>query len=187
MSADPAVEWADVFPLFVAYPNNTGDRDAAAYGGVRLTDTSGRNDIIGAKVARDGENYWFLAECAADITPSSDKNWMRLLIDTTGAYDGWESFNFIVNRVSPSADSAVVDRFTGNGFETEPAGEAAYKVTGRYLVLKIPCSLLGLADTDGEIQFKWADNVEDGDIMNVYIQGDAAPTGRFKYVYRVKQ
>ena len=93
--------------------------------------------------------------------------------------------SFSVTR--PSADSAAVERFTGNGFETEPAGEAAYRVTGRYLVLKIPCSLLGLADTDGEIQFKWADNVEDSDIMNVYIQGDVAPTGRFKYVYRVKQ
>ena len=113
--------------------------------------------------------------------------WMRLLIDTTGAYDGWESFNFIVNRVSPADGKATVERFTGNGFETEPAGEADYKVTGRYLVLKIPCSLLGLAGTDGEIQFKWTDNTEDGDILNFYTPGDVAPTGRFKYVYRVKQ
>ena len=186
MNADPASEWADVGPLFVAYPGNTGDRDAAAYGGVRLTDSSGRNDITGAKVARDGENYFFLAECAADITPRTDENWMRLLIDTTGAYDGWESFNFIVNRASPSESKAVLESFTGNGFETEPVGEVDYTLSGRYLTLKIPASLLGLSGTEGELQFKWTDNVADGDIMNVYVQGDAAPAGRFKFVYRVK-
>ena len=70
LAADPAVEWADVGPEFIAYPHNTGDRDAAAYGGVRLTDTSGRNDFVGLKAARDGENYYFLAECAEDITKS---------------------------------------------------------------------------------------------------------------------
>lgn len=186
LNADPASEWADVGPQFIAYPGNTGDRDAAAYGGVRLTDTTGRNDITGAKVARDGENYYFLAECAADITPHTDENWMRLLIDTTGAYDGWESFNFIVNRTSPSDSKAVLERFTGEGFGTETVAEIDYKVSGRYLVLKIPASLLGLSGTEGELQFKWTDNVADGDIMNVYIHGDAAPAGRFKFVYRVR-
>ncbi|MBE6723940.1 MAG: hypothetical protein E7576_01890 [Ruminococcaceae bacterium] len=186
LNADPAVEWADVGPEFIAYRGNTGNRDAAAYGGVRLTDESGRNDIVGAKAARDGENYYFLVECAAEITPSSDPNWMRLYIDTTDAgLDGWESFDYIVNRVSPSADKAVVERFTGEGFETVPAGEADYRVTGRYLVLRIPCEVLGRADTGAGFSFKWADNVEDGDIMKFYIQGDAAPAGRFKFVYRI--
>ncbi len=187
LNADPAVEWADVGPEFIAYPHNTGDRDAAAYGGVRLTDQSGRNDFVGLKVSRDGENYYFLAECAEDITPSADPDWMRLYLTIPDHKDnGWEGFHYVVNRTSPSADKATVDRFTGNGSETEPAGEADYRVTGRYLVMKIPCSALGLADTESELQFKWTDNVEFGDIMQVYIRGDAAPAGRFRYVYRVK-
>nr|MCR5263295.1 hypothetical protein [Clostridiales bacterium] len=186
LGADPAVEWADVGPEYIAYRNNTGDRDAAAYGGVRLTDSSGRNDIVGAKAARDGENYYFMVECAEDITPYTDKNWMRLYIDTTDAgSDGWESFDYIVNRVSPSENKAVVERFTGDGFETETAGEADYKVTGRYLVVKIPAKLLGRQGTGSGLSFKWSDNVVDGDIMNFYTQGDVAPAGRFKYVYRV--
>jgi len=57
-------------------------------------------------------------------------------------------------------------------------------VTGRYLVLRIPADLLDLPEGRNEILFKWSDNVEDGDILNFYTQGDTAPTGRFKYVYR---
>ncbi|MBR4895745.1 MAG: hypothetical protein IKZ41_04900, partial [Clostridia bacterium] len=150
---------------------------------VRLTDTSGRNDIVGAKIARDGANFWFLVECAADITPCTDPNWMRLYIRTEGK--GWESFDYIVNKTSPSADKAAVERFTGEGFETEAVGEADYKVTGRTLVIRIPCAMLGLSDTEEGLCFKCSDNVEDGDILNFYTQGDTAPTGRFVYVYRV--
>ncbi len=182
-NADPAVEWADVGPEFIAYPHNTGDRDAAAYGGVRLTDTSGRNDIIGAKVARDADDYFFLVECAEDITPYTDKNWMRLYLRTEGK--GWEGFDCIVNKTTPSADKAVLERFTGSGFETEVVGEVDYRVTGRYLMIRIPCAMLGMQQP-GSLCFKWSDNVEDGDILNFYTQGDVAPTGRFVYVYRVE-
>ena len=105
-------------------------------------------------------------------------------LDTADGDGGWESFDYIVNRVSPTADKAAVERFTGSGFETETVGEAEYRVTGRILVIRIPCGLLGRADTEAEIRFKWSDNVEDGDILNFYTQGDVAPTGRFRYVYR---
>ena len=67
----------------------------------------------------------------------------------------------------------------------EAVGEADYKVTGRTLVIRIPCAMLGLSDTEEGLCFKWSDNVEDGDILNFYTQGDTAPTGRFVYVYLV--
>ena len=188
LNADPAVEWADVGPEYIAYPNNTGNRDAAAYGGVRLTDTSGRNDIVGAKVARDGEgSYYFLVECRDDITPHTDPNWMRLYLNTGGdPGSGWEGFDFIVNKSAPTADKAYLERFTGEGFETEPWGEVDYRVSGKYLVIRIPADMLSLQDMESDIGFKWSDNVEDGDILNFYTQGDVAPTGRFCYVYRVR-
>ena len=38
------------------------------------------------------------------------------------------------------------------------------------------------------INFKWTDNTcIGGDIMDVYIHGDAAPGGRFKYQYIMKK
>ena len=79
----------------------------------------------------------------------------------------------------------MLERFTGDGFETEVVGEADYKVTGRCLVIRIPCLMLGMRQTGG-LCFKWADNVEGGDILNFYTQGDTAPTGRFVYVYRIE-
>ena len=184
LGADPAVEWADVGPEYIAYPNNTGDRDAAGYGGTRLTDTSGRNDIVGAKAARDGaQNYYFLVECAADITPYTDPRWMRLYLRTEGR--GWEGFDYVVNRTAPSAEKAVLERYTGAEDGTETVGEVDYRVTGHYLVIRIPCALLGMSGA-GSLEFKWADNVEDGDFLNFYAQGDTAPTGRFMYAYRVE-
>ncbi len=189
LNADPASEWEDVFPLFVAYPNNTGDRDAAAYGGVRLTDTTGRNDIVGAKVARDGEQYYFMVECRDDITPYTDPNWMQLYIRAAGADGEWESFTHVVNKTSPTADKAKLERFTGEGYGTEAVGEVDYKVSGKYLVVRIPAGMLGLENTDSTICFKWADNADlsGGDILNLYTQGDTAPTGRFTYVYRTHE
>ena len=186
MNADPAVEWADVGPEFIAYPNNTGDRNAAGYGGATLTNQSGRNDIISAKVARDGNSYYFMVACAEDITPYTDGNWMRLYIRVAGSGGEWESFTHVVNKTSPTADKAVLERFTGEGYETETWGEVDYRVSGRYLVIRIPAGMLGLQDMDSDICFKWADNAGNGDIMDFYMEGDVAPTGRFMYVYRVK-
>ena len=111
---------------------------------------------------------------------------MRLYIRVLGLGGEWEGFTHIVNKTSPTADRAFVERFTGSGFETELLGEADYRVSGKYLVIRIPFGVLGLQDMDATICFKWSDNVDldEGDILNFYIQGDVAPTGRFTYVYR---
>ena len=34
------------------------------------------------------------------------------------------------------------------------------------------------------LEFKWSDNmIKDGDIMDFYINGDVAPSGRFNYLF----
>ncbi len=71
-------QWQTVEPYYAAYIGNTDDRDSDGYKGLHYSDYSGRNDIIGAQIARDGESIWFLVECAADITSYTDKLWMNL-------------------------------------------------------------------------------------------------------------
>ena len=47
----------------------------------------------------------------------------------------------------------------------------------------------GYVDRKGgfELEFKWVDNSQqDGDIYDFYLNGDAAPLGRFNYLYRAK-
>ena len=62
---------------------------------------------------------------------------------------------------------------------------------GKVLQVSIPRELLGITDDSFEINFKWADNnlTQNGngqvDILDFYQYGDVAPSGRFKYVYRV--
>ena len=38
------------------------------------------------------------------------------------------------------------------------------------------------------VEFKWADNAStDGKVMDFYVQGDAAPDGRFTYLFTEKR
>ena len=107
----------------------------------------------------------------------------------------------MLNKTSPSATKAILERFTGNGYETEKVGEVDYTVKGKYMQVKVPKSMLGLSGYDFTVNFAWTDNVHDeddrgergdteykytkfsGDIMDFYISGDVAPSGRFKFSY----
>ncbi len=197
-------QWQSVEPYYAAYIGNTGDRDAVGYGGIEYKDFSGRNDIIGAQVARDGENLWFLVECAADITPYTDKLWMNLYIDvnTAEADDnaGWNTFDFVVNKTAPTETAAVLEKFT-DGYTSEKVADVEYKVDGRYMTVKIPKSALGIEGEEYTVNFAWTDNVHDvadtgtgegdatvystfsGDILDFYTSGDVAPGGRFKFSF----
>ena len=182
--------WDNVTADYVAYPNNTGDRDAKGYGSYYYKDSSGRNDIIDAKVSKDGENVYFMVKCAADITPYTDRNWMNLYIDCGDGW-GWESFDYVVGAKPATASAAYLQKFTGDGYKLEDVCEVGYKLDGDTLVISVPKSALGISGEEYKIDFKWTDNVQDedgsgvfkGEILDFYRTGDVAPGGRFKYVF----
>ncbi len=194
-------QWSAVEPYYASYIGNTNDRDAIGYGYTRYTEYSGRNDIIGSRVARDNEFLYFYVECNDTITPYTDPLWMNLYIDSDQKNAGWNTFDFILNKTAPTADKATLEKFTGDGYATETVGEVEYTVSGKYMQVKIPKSLLGLSGDDFTVNFTWTDNVHDandrakhgddkfvysefsGDIMDFYTSGDVAPGGRFKFSY----
>ena len=184
-------QWKAVEPYFGAYIGNTEHRDSKGYGDLYYTETSGRNDIIGAQIARDDEYVYFNVECAADITPYTDKLWMTLYIDSDQANQGWETFEYVINKSAASADTVVLEKFTGNGYESTKVADCAYTVDGRYMTVKVAKSDLGLSGDNYTINFSWTDNVHDegdyekfsGDIMDFYVSGDVAPGARFKFSY----
>ena len=185
-------QWADVGPVYNDY-FGLPDRDFDGYKDpntgrpLHYTNDSGRNDIYDAKVARDYENIYFMVRTVEDLTPYTDAYWMRLYIDMGQSDKNWENYEFILNKKNPDdATTATLERFTGDGFATEEVGKVTYSVKGNVLTVCIPKTMLGIAADalDFEFGFKWTDNtLEDGDIMQWYLNGDVAPVGRFNYCY----
>ena len=194
-------QWKRIEPYYAAYIGNTEDRSGKGWGELAYHEYSGRNDIIGARVARDEDYVYFYVECNDAITPYTDPLWMVLYLDTDQQNQGWETFDYVLNKTSPTSTKAYLESFTGNSYETQPVGEVDYTVDGKYMQVKVPKSMLGLSGYDFTINFAWTDNVHDeadqgkagdtdyvyttfsGDIMDFYISGDVAPCGRFKYSY----
>ena len=132
-------------------------RDHDGYGDLHYTDQSGRNDIVRCLVAVDRRNIYFAVETAQPLSPSTDPNWMLLLIDTDedGTYD---------LTVEPSA------------------GRFPCRVGEKSLELSIPRQLLGKTGKRMSFRFKWADNPTDpSDIISIATSGDTAPNRRFAY------
>lgn len=178
-------EWSQVRPLYKTPRGNTLHRNHPGWRSIHFTNTTGRNDFVSTRVARDDENLYFLIETAEQITSSSDPGWMWLFIDADrNRKTGWEGYDYLLNRVSPSATTITVERHTGK-WQWKKCGEATYKVSGNQMELKIPKDVLSLKNKKLDFEFKWADNLQEmGNIMDFYLSGDVAPAGRYNFVYK---
>jgi hypothetical protein len=176
-------EWKDVKPVYKTPPGNTLHRNHPGWQGEYFTNTTGRNDFVSTRVTRDAENLYFLVETAQNITSSSDPGWMQLFMDTDrNRATGWEGYDVVLNRTSPTATAITVERNNG-GWSWTKSGEATYKVSGKQMEIKIPRNILSMGNKLN-FEFKWADNLQvPGDIMDFYLSGDVAPAGRFNFVY----
>ncbi|GAA4316151.1 hypothetical protein [Compostibacter hankyongensis] len=172
-------EWEKVRPEYRAHKGNTLHRNSAGWKGYHYSNTTGRNDIVGARVARDRDFLYFYVETAGALTPATDPAWMRLFIDTDrNKKTGWEGYDYVVNRRSPGR-KAYVEK-SGAGGSWSAAGEVDFAVKGNKLELKVPKKMLGITGAV-DIEFKWSDNMQRPDIMDFWVNGDAAPAGRFNY------
>ena len=179
-------DWRDV-PRYEAIKGNTIHRNSRGWGNYHYINTSGRNDIVQSKVAHDAKNVYFYVECAEPITSPDDKAWMRLYIDADcDPLTGWEGYDYILNRVAPSYKSMV--EHSDKDWQWQSVGEAEFYVDGCCMEIAVPRKVLQFEYKGGfELEFKWVDNSQqEGDIYDFYLNGDAAPLGRFNYLYRAK-
>jgi len=146
------------------------------------------NNILSVKLTNDADKLYFRVECKEAVTPSSEANFMNLFIGT-GVCEakGWESYEYVINR-SRSEGKALIERLNAD-FSGEAAGEAAYRVSGRFVYFAVPLEPLGLSSASGNVNeqlyFKVADGVaEAADIMDYYVSGRALPMGRLSFEYR---
>jgi len=177
--------WADVKPHYKSYKGNTKHRDHRGYNDLYYTNTTGRNDIIAAKVARDADKVYFYVETAEKLTPPTDRHWMMLFIDIDcDKSTGWNGYDYVVNYKNPQKNKAFVSKNVGGWWEWEQVADINYSINSNRLELEIPRKVLALDGKQLNFEFKWSDNMQEaGNIMDFYINGDVAPGGRFNFLF----
>jgi hypothetical protein len=205
-------QWSDVGPEYGGRVGNTIPRDYDGFGraaktrittpqpefegngttwsgqeGLRYTNTTGRNGFLVMKVCRDDENLYFYARTEKPISPPSDPNWMMLFIRTGNpTHHDWNAYDYVVNRVPPGEGGAVLEKNNG-GWNWLKAADVKFKVEGNEMMMAVPRKALRLTGTSVQFDFKWVDNVKLPDDLTVlYVDGDTAPLGRFRFRYRDK-
>jgi hypothetical protein len=175
-------QWADVKPEFRSY-HHTQHRNCDGYKGYHFTNYTLRNVIIRAKVTHDAQNVYFMVQTAGKLSPASDPAWMRLFIMMDYDAVNWEHYQYVLNRLNPG-EKALLERSIG-GWNFREAACCDYHIHEDALVVAIPKAALDIRETAFTLDFKWYDNMQhDGDIMDVYNDGDAAPGGRFNFHYQ---
>lgn len=170
---------------YLDFKGDTLNRSFAGFNqSLFYTDTSGRNDIVSARVLSDEKNFYFCIETADDITPyvSGAENWMNILIRNEGGDKTFGGYNYLIGR-NPASGVTSVEKSNG-GYNWTNSGSAQYKVYGNLMLVSVPRASLGMSGDDFSIEFKVSDNVTNyKDISDYYVTGDSAPIGRLSYAY----
>ena len=176
-------QWANIGPEFRDFVGDNVHRNSIGTGKAGpYINTTGRNDIVAAKVSYDAQNIYFYVRAASTLSPRTDHNWMILYLNTdSNSRTGWLGYDYAVNQ-NVGANTTSLDKNVGNAYRWSERHVVPYKVKGDELEISIPRADLGMSRYLSTIDFKWADNCYDkGDWTDFTLNGDAAPDGRFSY------
>ncbi len=184
-------QWAKVEEIYYDDVYDIPHRnDTAVDPKITYTETSGRNDVIEARTARDGENLYFYVKTRNNITTAtdSDKMHMVLYLNTDGDYKtGWHGYDYIVGRARKDGFLSVEKCTATGNWQWKVVAKAQYVTQGNEKHLCIAKSDIGIFGEQFTVDFKWADNQpETPEIMEFIDKGEAAPNGRFNYRFTAK-
>jgi len=152
-------DWKEVQPEFLDTVGDPMHRNHPGWGKAGpYVNRTGRNDIVCAKVSCDATHIYFYVRTKDRLTPSTDPNWMILLLDSDAdPRTGWLGYDRIIRPgVTP---------------------DVPFKASGNELELALPRAMVR-----NKFDFKWIDNiVPQGDGSCFTLDGDAAPNDRFNY------
>ena len=183
-------QWDQIEVTYYDVEGDTVDRNGQAFGRKTMTDTTGRNDIVSAKVTQDTTYLYFYAQCADDICkPVANTSWMQLFLDVDGSVKtGWYGYDYIINYNASENFTTTVAKYTGKdgAYGFTECGTVSYRVKGNQMMIAVPMEMLGITYYNQLcMQFKWADSDTLLDEMSdFYLEGDMAPLGRLNYVYQ---
>jgi hypothetical protein len=122
---------------------------------------------------------YFYASVVGVLTPATDDSWMRLYIDTDRDFHtGWKGYDYRVVK------GKTLQRYTEGGWKNVCG--VGSRVSGNHLQLTVPIDYIRQANGTIDMEFKWSDNMQAEDPMDWYVNGDAAPEGRFNYWYQTE-
>ena len=174
-------DWEKVVLVYTDYTGDTQHRNhpgAQSEPETIYTNNTGRNDFHIIKVAKDNKHLFFYAETLDDITKPSGNNWMRLYIDwDKNAKTGWEGYDYRVVK------GTVLEQYSNGKWTVINKKAIKPVINGNKMMLTIPLSLFSKLAGPLRFEFKWTDNMQEENPLDWYINGDAAPGGRFNYQY----
>lgn len=184
-------QWTSVLLTYRDPMNDAGNRNATGFGHQTLTETSGRNDIVAAKVTHDTKNLYFYIQCSSSITkfdPAS--SWMQIFVDIDrDGSNGWYGYDYLINATALTDRTTTVACFNGadnHTYSLGKIGEVTYTVDGRNMMIAVPLEMLGITDDEViNLEFKIADSLTViNEMEDFYIEGDVMPLGRLNNVYQ---
>jgi hypothetical protein len=179
-------DWSNVKPEYVDPTGDVIHRNwPRADNKIRYVNNTGRNDITNCLVTHDSKSLFFYVKTSRKLTPSTDKNWMLLFIDTDqSTKTGWSGYDFLINRLV-KGKMAIVSRWNGQRWMDVATSPISY--TDDELELSVPLSTISQRQARVQLDFHWADNIQQlNNIKEFFINGDNAPDRRFNYRYNSK-
>lgn len=178
-------QWEDVQPEFLDEPGDVAYTSTSAQKSGCLKRKS--NDIVSAKVAKDGEYIYFYAKVNGSRFNSYYTNgvesWMSVLINTDLVYNnGWEGYDYTIAHDNSQYFLYKYDKGNANW---EKGPEVQMVKEGTEIMYAVKRADLGLTE-DVDFDFKWVDNTPafTKEILDFIANGDCAPNGRFNYRYK---
>lgn len=172
-------DWDQVTITYTDYTGDTEHRNhpgAQARPVVTYTNTTGRNDFHIMKTAYDAKKLYFYAQTVQDITLPAGENWMTLWIDADkNAGTGWNGYDYRI------VQGNILQQYSGGSWRTINIKQVKYTVEKNKMMITVPVRSLPALSMPAGFEFKWSDNMQYADALDWYINGDAAPGGRFNY------
>ncbi len=177
-------DWATVEP---EYRDTIGDpvhRDHRGWGKtLHYVNTTGRNDIVAAKVSLDDRNVYFYVRTArqsdepgrSELDAPVHRRRQQPEDRLAGLRPG--------GQPPVGGSRQTIDRAElGGRYEWGSAVEVPFRAAGNELELAVPRAALRHRRLPAAIDFKWADNIQQtGDWSDFTLNGDAAPNDRYNY------
>ena len=176
------LQWNDAGITYREYTGDVYPRSFKAYDAVgRYENNTGRNEFEVLKAASDDKNIYFYAKFVNNISFSDSKKPIRLFIKTKKD-EKMPGYGFMAETYE-NHKTVLYKMRPGDDFLSSEICPAESFCEGDKIHIKIPKSTVEITDGNFSIEFKWADNMQDDNIMDFYVNGDAAPRGRLNYVY----